>query len=85
MHGMKQDAESWLTGYFVGTPLPLKLADQGYVVFMANSRGTKYSQTNLNISDQTSEAYWDFDFTDMGVKDLTALVHTIKSFSEFSL
>ena len=43
LHGMQQDAQSWLTGYFVGTPLPLKLADDGFTVFMANSRGTKYS------------------------------------------
>jgi len=29
------------------------------------------------VSDKTSEAYWNFDFTDMGVKDLPAFFHTI--------
>lgn len=66
MHGMGQDAETWLTGYFVGKPLPLKLADKGYRVFMGNNRGTKFSAKNFQESDRTSEAYWNFDFTDFG-------------------
>ena len=76
MHGQGQDAESWLTGYFVGTPLPLKLVEEGYTVYMANNRGTKFSK-NLQHEDDASEAYWDFDFTDMGTKDLPAIVHSI--------
>jgi len=77
MHGMGQDAETWLTGYFVGKPLPLKLADQGYRVFMGNNRGTKFSSKNLQESDTTSEAYWNFDFTDFGTQDLPAIMHSI--------
>ena len=76
MHGMGQDAESWLTGYFVGKPLPLKLVDLGYRVVMGNNRGTKFSR-NLQISDTASEEYWDFDFTDFGTKDLPAIVHSV--------
>ena len=76
MHGMGQDAQTWLTGYFVGKPLPLKLADSGYTVLMGNNRGTKFSR-NLQVSDAASEEYWDFDFTDYALKDLPALVHSI--------
>jgi pimeloyl-ACP methyl ester carboxylesterase len=50
VHGQGQDAETWLTGYFVGQPLPLKLVDLGYTVWMANNRGTKFSK-NMNVSD----------------------------------
>lgn len=76
MHGMGQDAETWLKGYFVGLPLPLKLADLGYTVYMGNNRGTKFSK-NMQVADESSEAYWDFDFRDMGTKDLPALIHSI--------
>lgn len=55
MHGMQQDAESWLTGYFVGNPMPLQLVDAGYTVYMANARATKYSSKNANIADRASE------------------------------
>lgn len=76
MHGQGQDAETWLKDYFVGEPLPLKLIDQGYWVWMGNNRGTKYSK-NLNVADPTSAAYWDFDFTDMGLFDVPAIIHSI--------
>ena len=76
MHGMGQDAESWVRGYFVGTPMPLKLVDLGYSVFMGNNRGTKFSK-NLKVEDQGSEEYWDFDFREMGTEDLPAIMHSI--------
>ena len=84
MHGQGQDAETWLTGYFVGNPLPLMLVDDGYTVYMGNNRGTKFSK-NLQREDTSSEEYWDFDFTDMGTKDLPAIIHSIKSFDVLQL
>lgn len=83
MHGQNQDAQTWLLDYFVGLPLPLQLANNGYTVYMGNSRGTKYSSVNTNVADQTSEAYWDFDFTDMGTKDVPAFLHTIFTLNNF--
>mmetsp|Transcript_1005 Transcript_1005/g.1373 ORF Transcript_1005/g.1373 Transcript_1005/m.1373 type:complete len:104 (-) Transcript_1005:734-1045(-) len=47
---------------------------------MANNRGTKYSK-NLRVSDKASEAYWDFDFTDMGMHDVPAFFHTQSALS----
>lgn len=76
MHGMGQDAETWMKGYFVGTPLPLKLVDEGYNVFMGNNRGTKFSK-NLKVTDKTDEAYWDFDFREMGTEDIPSIIHSI--------
>ena len=55
------------------------LVDDGYTVYMGNNRGTKFSK-NLQREDTSSEEYWDFDFTDMGTKDLPAIIHSIKSF-----
>lgn len=43
---------------------------------MANSRGTKYSH-NTKVADKKSEAYWNFDFTDMGKYDVPALLHSV--------
>ena len=45
---------------------------------MGNNRGTKYSSVNKKTPDTTSEAYWNFDFTDMGLYDVPAFIHTIR-------
>ena len=42
-HGLGSDAATWLWSYTSGVPLPLQLYDQGFDVFMGNSRGTYYS------------------------------------------
>ena len=76
MHGMGQDAETWIQGYFVGTPLPLKLVDEGYQVYMGNNRGTKFSK-NVQLTDSSSAEYWDFDFREMGTEDVPAIIHSI--------
>ena len=65
-----------MQGYFVGKPLPLKLVDLGYTVYMGNNRGTKFSK-NLQIEDSSSAEYWDFDFREMGTEDVPALIHSI--------
>ena len=51
---------------------------------MGNNRGTKYSK-NTRVSDTASEAYWDFDFTDMGRYDLPAIMHGIISIDKAPL
>ena len=65
-----------MSGYFGGLPLPLKLVELGDIIYMVNNRGTKYSH-NTKVADKSSEAYWNFDFTDMGTYDVPALVHGV--------
>lgn len=48
------------------------LADLGYDVFLANSRGTVYSLEHENL-DIKSEEFWDFSFSDMKYDHLANL------------
>ena len=52
------------------------MADEGYDVWMGNSRGNTYSKGHVNLS--TSDAkFWDFSWHEMGVFDLPATIDYI--------
>ena len=52
------------------------LVDNGYDVFLGNSRGNKYSlgHTSLKTTDQK---FWDYSFTEIGKYDVPANVKKI--------
>lgn len=55
----------------------LLLADQGYDVWIANSRGTMYSQGHKTLDAATDTDYWDYTWTDMK-QDAKANIAAIK-------
>lgn len=46
-------------------------ADAGYDVWLGNNRGNLYGQNHTTL-DPKSKEFWDFDFEDMGLKDVPA-------------
>ena len=59
----------------------LQLAEKGYDVWMANSRGTEYSQGHRKMYSNNNK-YWDFTFEDMAKHDVPAMINKIKSITE---
>ena len=61
-------------------PLPVKLLNEGYDVWVGNMRGTQYSRkhTTLDSSDVNSD-YWKFSWAEKGVLDVPAAIKKIKS------
>ena len=60
MHGLFMDAAQWLQRQSKdGGDLPwmLQLADQGYDVWMGNSRGTEYSMKHLDFDAKVDDEY----------------------------
>lgn len=55
------------------------MADAGYDVFLANSRGNFYSRKHIykNPDDPTS-GFWDFSFYEMGIYDLPAVIDYVQ-------
>jgi len=49
----------------------LILANQGYDVWLGNSRGNRYSKNHTTLS-LKSTAYWNFSFQEMGKYDIPA-------------
>ncbi|RDX70564.1 Triacylglycerol lipase 2, partial [Mucuna pruriens] len=69
------DAITWLFNS-PDESLGFILADNGYDVWFANTRGTKYSSghTTLNPNDM---AYWDWSWDELASFDLPAFVHYV--------
>ena len=54
------------------------LADNGYDVWMNNSRGNRYSRYHVHLDPDTDKPqFWDYSFEDMAKYDLPALFNYI--------
>lgn len=51
--------------------LAFVLADAGYDVWLANNRGNYFSRNSTRLNPD-KDAFWQFDFEDMGVYDIPA-------------
>ncbi|XP_044502560.1 triacylglycerol lipase 2-like [Mangifera indica] len=74
-HGLLTDGITWL----LNSPdesLAFILADNGYDVWIANTRGTKYSSTHVSLTPQ-DEAYWEWSWDELVTYDLTAFVQFV--------
>ena len=77
-HGNLQDAASWLAGFGDDhKPFQLQLVDEGYDIWLGNNRGTEYSQGHQTLSSDDA-AFWDFNWTAMGMYDDPANISAIK-------
>lgn len=72
MHGqLSSSADYTIMG--PQTSLVYMLSDLGYDVWMANSRGNRYSNTHATLNNETRE-YWDFSWHEIGTLDLPAMI-----------
>ncbi|KAM0932181.1 putative triacylglycerol lipase [Dioscorea sansibarensis] len=69
-HGILMDGMTWL----LNSPeecLAFVLADRGFDVWIANTRGTKWSRRHVTL-DPSSRAYWDWSWDELVMYDLPA-------------
>ena len=70
-HGLIDSSETWVANYGHGS-LAVMLAEAGWTVFLANSRGRPpYWHATLGPDD---EAFWAFSWDEMAARDLPATV-----------
>ncbi|XP_011564570.2 lipase 1 [Plutella xylostella] len=78
LHGMMQSSADWvLMG--PGEGLAYTLAEEGYDVWIGNTRGNYYSRnhTTLDPDDKNSLRFWQFSWDEMGSIDLPASIDYI--------
>ncbi|KAI5443490.1 triacylglycerol lipase 2 [Lathyrus oleraceus] len=69
-HGVLVDGATW----FLNSPeqnLPMILADNGFDVWVVNSRGTKYSRKHTKL-DASSQEYWYWSFDELVAYEMPA-------------
>ncbi|CAK7349050.1 unnamed protein product [Dovyalis caffra] len=69
-HGLMMDGVTWLMNS-PGESLAFILADNGYDVWIGNSRGTKFSRGHTSLSPNDS-VYWDWTWDELVAYDLPA-------------
>lgn len=62
--------------------MPLRLVDEGYDVWLGNSRGTLYSNKHDRDGDWSIQERWNFDWTSMGLYDIPAYVNRVLEVTE---
>lgn len=70
MAGLECDMNFWLVNDPEITPA-FVLANEGYDVWLANNRGTRYGTAHVSL-DTKSEEFWSFSQEQMGLYDLPA-------------
>lgn len=80
MQGTGCDAVCWVTGMLdhnYAYPMVLHLFDQGFDVWLASNRGTKYCKEHVTLSYDQPE-YWDWTWAEFGLYDDVANIKAIK-------
>ncbi|KAL4367122.1 hypothetical protein GQ457_05G004870 [Hibiscus cannabinus] len=74
-HGLLMDAITWLL-LPPEQSLAFVLSDNGYDVWLVNSRGTKYSQGHTSLT-PNDPAYWDWSWDELVAYDLPATIQYV--------
>jgi lysosomal acid lipase/cholesteryl ester hydrolase len=81
VHGLMQDAESFLCGG--STSLVFSLLHAGYDVWIGNNRGTKYSSNHLKY-ERTKRDYWDYSIDDLALYDVPTMIQHVLHTTQYS-
>lgn len=84
-HGLTGQSSEWVASG-PNQALAYLLADEGFDVFMANTRGTDYGLNHTTLkpfgSKSDQKQFWSFSFEEFGVYDTTATIDYILALTE---
>ncbi|CDW73802.1 ab-hydrolase associated lipase region family protein [Stylonychia lemnae] len=75
-HGVFDSADCWIAHYSDRAPAFI-LSNQGYDVWLGNTRGNKYSNQHIDPT-ISQQQYWDYSFQEMGDYDIPAALDYIR-------
>ena len=75
---MFDSAYGWIVNYADVAPA-FVAAKGGYDVWLGNSRGNTYSRAHIRLNPDKDKEFWDFDWQEMGTKDVPKVIDYILS------
>ncbi|XP_064072736.1 lipase 1-like [Vanessa tameamea] len=75
IHGILDSADTWIVRG--DNSLAITLANQGYDVWLSNSRGNRYSRRHVNLDPDKDADFWKYSFHEIGHYDLPALIDRV--------
>lgn len=82
-HGYLCDSVTWFGNpdEYVMKPIPIRLFDDGFDIWLGNDRGTQYCQEHITMNKHEPE-FWSWSWAEMGIYDDVANVEYIKNITE---
>ncbi|KRT84017.1 hydrolase, partial [Oryctes borbonicus] len=78
-HGLLSSSSDWVDSG--DSAVAFLLADAGYDVWLANSRGNVYSRAHVSLSTSSAQ-FWNFSFHEMGIYDLPASLNYVSNITK---
>ena len=76
-HGIADSSDTWIMNVKEKSPA-FVAAEEGYDVWLGNSRGNKYSHFHKTLNPETDKEYWENSFTDVSKYDIPANINHIR-------
>lgn len=62
----------------------ITLVQEGYDVWLGNSRGNKYSKDHMTLDHSRHDEYWNFSFEELGKYDIPSFIEFILNRTGYS-
>lgn len=77
-HGLLDSSDTWIINSESKSPA-FMLANEGYDIWLGNSRGNKHSRAHVKYNPNKDEKFWEFTFQHMADHDLPAFFKYISN------
>ena len=77
LHGFADSSDTFIINTKENAPAFI-LAENGYDIWLGNTRGNKYSRAHVSLNPNSDEAYWNHSYTDLYKGDIKSFLEHIK-------
>lgn len=77
VHGLNATSDTWIVNK-TSQPIGLHLAEKGFDVWLANTRGNPYSLKHQNLDSEKDKDYWNWTAADIAGYDIPSFIQHIQ-------
>lgn len=77
VHGLNSTSDTWIFNKS-SQPIGLQLAEKGWDVWLANTRGSPYSLKHVKLDSEKDEEYWNWTAAEIAGYDVPTFINYVK-------